>query len=257
VQTRNVKGASRPAPRENRTAVHCGRSVRQDCSVRGKSALRDKAVRATRWVAAPQMYDPTIHHRRSIRLRGYDYASPGMYYVTVCAADRRCAFGEIIDGQMRRNHWGDIVYEEWYRTAKVRPGIELDAFVVMPNHVHGIIKIGRGDPAGRPYDHKEARLGPPSGSPVRMPAPHGPAPGSVGAIVGQVKSIVRKRINRIYGAEREVVWQRNYYEHVIRNEKDLFRIREYILNNPLTWSKDSENPANLSACEDDIEGICG
>ena len=214
------------------------------------------------------MYDPKIHHRRSIRLRGYDYTSPGMYYVTVCTADRRCVFGEIVDGQMHRNEWGDIAHEEWYRTAKLRPEVELDAFVVMPNHLHGIIKIGAiprtGDPSGRPYlpgrphDDNELPPGRPSGSPVRTAArrpAHGPEAGSIGAIVGQVKSVVRKRINRIPGAQRETVWHRNYYEHVIRDEKDLFRIREYILNNPLTWSKDRENPANLSDRDDDIEDI--
>jgi putative transposase len=108
----------------------------------------------------------------------------------------------------------------------------LDAFIVMPNHLHAIIALTegdrRGDPAGRPYN---------------TPAhPHGPVPGSVAAILGQFKSIAAKRINVLRGTPGELVWQRNYYEHVIRNEIELDHYRQYILENPVRWDLDEENP---------------
>ena len=86
-------------------------------------------------------YDPKTHHRKSVRLRGYDYAGPGQYFVTVCTHHRELLFGEVIAGQMQRNGVGDIVHAEWYVTQRVRPGIRLDAFIVMPNHLHGIMEI--------------------------------------------------------------------------------------------------------------------
>ena len=86
-------------------------------------------------------YNPKMHRRRSIRLRGYDYARPGSYFVTACTHRRELLFGEAIDGQMRRNALGDIVHAEWYATERVRPEVQSDAFVVMPNHLHGILEI--------------------------------------------------------------------------------------------------------------------
>ena len=161
-------------------------------------------------------YDPHKHHRRSIRLPGYDYTQPGAYFVTFVAHDRECLFGEVVDGQMQLNPFGEIVREEWFRTAVVRPYVMLDPdeFVVMPNHVHGIIWItgGRGDPVGRPYDpvgRPHDPMGRPH-DPVGRPhdndcddqRPHGPAAGSVGAIIGQIKSIAAKRIARDAGGAR-------------------------------------------------------
>lgn len=86
-------------------------------------------------------YDPDKHHRRSIRLHGYDYAQAGAYFVTICTQNRECLFGDIEDGEMRLNDYGRVVEEEWLRTATIRREVELDAFIVMPNHVHGIIVI--------------------------------------------------------------------------------------------------------------------
>ena len=152
-------------------------------------------------------YDPKMHHRRSIRLPGYDYASPGSYFVTVCTHQRKLLFGEVIAGQMHRNALGDIVHAEWYATERVRPEIRLDAFVVMPNHLHGILEII--DVGARrglaPHAHARAdnaemrathRVAPTAGARSR---PHGPAPGSIGAILGQIKSLTKKAINKTRG----------------------------------------------------------
>ena len=184
-------------------------------------------------------YNPEVRRRRSIRLRGYDYARPGSYFVTVCTHRRESLFGEVIDGQMRRNALGDIVHAEWYATERVRPEVRLDAFVVMPNPLHGILEII--DVGAR------RRL-----APTR---PRGPAPGSIGAIVGQIKSLTHKAINRARGTPGMPVWQRNYYEHVIDNDRELERIREYICNNPLRWPFDRENPSRQSDSTDEIADI--
>jgi REP element-mobilizing transposase RayT len=248
-------------------------------------------------------YDPKMHHRRSIRLPGYDYASPGSYFVTVCTRRRELLFGEVIEGQMHRNALGDIVHAEWYATERFRPEVRLDAFVVMPNHLHGILEIidvgarrrlaphahARADNAEmrathrvaltayrqmdesqirvrgggvvgarRPFDklravsEAEPRLAPTEGARSR---PQGPAPGSVGAILGQIKSLTKKAINKTRGTPGRPVWQPNYHEHVIRNEKELQRIREYIFNNPLRWPWDRENPARQSDAVDEIADI--
>ena len=173
-------------------------------------------------------------------MQGYDYARPGQYFVTVCAHRRELLFGEVIKGQMRRNAWGDIVHSEWYATERIRPEIRLDACMVMPNHLHGIIEI-MGVGARR-------RLAPTG-------RPPGAAPGSIGAILGQIKSLTNKAINRARGTPGHPVWQRNYHEHIIRNEQELERIREYICNNPLRWPWDRENPVRRGDAEDEIADI--
>jgi len=191
---------------------------------------------------AAMTYDPRKHHRCSIRLKGYDYTQAGAYFVTIVTHDRECLFGEVVDGQMRLNPFGEIVREEWFRTAVVRPYVMLapDEFVVMPNHIHGIIWItgGRGDPVGRPYDP----VGRPHDNDRDDQRSHGPAAGSVGAIIGQIKSIAAKRINALRGTPAAPVWGRNYYEHIIRYETSLNRIRRYIAANPSQWAEDHEHP---------------
>lgn len=120
-------------------------------------------------------YDPDKHHRRSIRLHGYDYAQAGAYFVTICTQNRECLFGDIEDGEMRLNDYGRVVEEEWLRTATIRREVELDAFIVMPNHVHGIIVI-----------NAERRSQANVGATRRVaptPRPKGPAPNSLGAIL--------------------------------------------------------------------------
>ena len=207
-------------------------------------------------------YDPKMRQRRSIRLPRYDYASPGSYFVTVCTHQRKLLFGEVIEGQMHRNALGDIVHAEWYATERVRPEVRLDAFVVMPNHLHGILEIINlearrrlaPDANVKAAEGKRAthRVAPTAGARSR---PNGPAPGSIGAILGQIKSLTKKSINKTRGTPGRPVWQPNYHEHVIRNEKELERIREYICNNPLRWPSDRENPARQSDAVDEIADI--
>ena len=172
-------------------------------------------------------YDPTKHHRRSIRLSGYDYAKEGAYFVTIVTHQHECLFGGIADGEMRVDGYGEVVRDEWLRSVQIRREIELDAFVVMPNHVQGIVVIRDVGAHGR--------------APLPSP-PHRP-PRSLASFVAGFKSVSTKRINAIRGTPGVPVWQRNYYEHVIRDDDDLGRVRRYIAENPLRWDEDPENPA--------------
>jgi putative transposase len=279
-------------------------------------------------------YDPQKHHRRSIRLPEYDYSQAGAYFVTICAWGREPLFGEICEGEMRLSAAGLIVESEWKRLAHQFANVYLDAFVVMPNHVHGIIMIhGQvgatrhlpadthsgnetvsndaltsrdGSPlqidalsglagatrhlpadthSGNETVSNDALTGPdgsplqidalsglagatrhlpaethsgnepmpndvltgPDGSPVRprggSPMPKGPGEGSIGAMIGQFKSRATKRIWSLPEYDHVPIWQRNYYEHIIRNQEDYERIRDYIQTNPLCWADDQLHPA--------------
>ena len=174
-------------------------------------------------------YNSGEHHRRSIRLKGYDYSQPGGYFVTIVAQNRECLFGNVVDGEMVLNEAGRIVEWTWYDLSNHVDDIELDEFVVMPNHVHGIIII---------HDNRIVGAG-------SEPAPTEPAPTKrhgLPEIIRQFKTFSGKRINQWRGATGIPVWQRNYWEHIIRDENDLNRIREYINNNPFDWESDNENP---------------
>ena len=175
--------------------------------------------------------DSSRHHRRSIRLKEYDYSRAGAYFVTISARNRQCLFGKIEDGKVQLSAAGEIVQSEWLRSESVRRNVVLDEFVIMPNHVHGIIMLT--DKTG--FVGATRRV-----APTR---PCGPVPGSIGAIIGQFKSAATKRINQLRKTRGARVWQRNYYEHVLRNENELDRVREYMTNNPLRWELDQENPA--------------
>lgn len=186
-----------------------------------------------------------MRHRRSIRLRDYDYTQCGAYFVTICAHERHGIFGRVIDGEMICNEWGHIVHEEWNQTAILRPYVELDAFVVMPNHVHGIILIDGGYTVGAQYIGGQRIGAQYIGAqciaplhPKRGATPQNVAPTSLGAIVRGFKSAVTRRINRLPNAPEHPIWQRNYYEHIIRDEESLNRIRTYITNNPASWNDD-------------------
>ncbi|HEX7408517.1 MAG TPA: transposase [Candidatus Binatia bacterium] len=188
----------------------------------------------------------THHRRRSIRLPGYDYARPGAYFVTVCTGDRVCLFGTVVDGEIRLNETGQMVRAEWMRSVEIRREISLDEFVVMPNHLHGIIFIHAGQGTGA-TDVVAASVGATGRSPVqaavrRWTTRSGPPRRSLGSFVAGFKSAATMRINALRGLPGMPVWQRNYYEHVIRDESELQRIREYIRQNPLQWAIDRENP---------------
>lgn len=169
-------------------------------------------------------YNSEIHHRRSIRLKGYDYSRNGGYFITICTKDRACFFGEIKNGEMVLNGYGLIAQEEWIRTGDMRKNIIMDEFVIMPNHIHGIIVVNA--PGG-------AYCNTPLQTKFQSPS------NNLGAIIRGYKSIVTNRINTHRQIELQSVWQRNYYEHIIRNEEDLHRIQEYIINNPQNWEKDA------------------
>ena len=149
----------------------------------------------------------------------------GAYFVTVVTHQRECLFGEIADGQALLTDCGEAVAQEWRRSTKIRREIQLDAFVVMPNHIHGIVIMG-----GRTAVGAHGR------------APLHRAPRSLGSFVAGFKSAVTKRINEMRGAPGLPLWQRNYYEHIIRDEDELDRVRQYIVDNQARWEDDVENP---------------
>jgi putative transposase len=203
------------------------------------------------------MADPRAHQRRSIRLKGYDYAQPGAYFVTICTADRQPILGEIVNGAMRLSAAGRIVEQEWRRLVRHFRNIRLDAYVIMPNHLHGIIVINesvearlasqQGIVGATHADQHEAiidRGGSPvrDGSPEREGRPKGPGAGSLGAMIGQFKSRVTRRIWSLAAYDHIPIWHRNYYEHIIRNELEWGRICEYIHNNPACWAEDLHHP---------------
>jgi len=183
------------------------------------------------------IYDPSLHRRRSIRLKGYDYSQAGAYYITVCVEDRSCLFGDILDGNMRLSAVGDMIASEWLALQSRFPNVELDEYIVMPNHMHGIIVINSdyvGAGIAHAKDWATTRVAP-----------------TLGDMLGAFKSSVT--VNYIRGVK-QLGWprfrgrllQRNFYEHIIRDERDLNRIREYIAKNPALWDEDEENPARVN-----------
>ncbi|MDK2873104.1 MAG: REP-associated tyrosine transposase [Desulfomicrobiaceae bacterium] len=202
-------------------------------------------------------YDPDLYHRRSIRLKGYDYTQPGAYFITICTANRECLFGEVVDGKMRLNEIGKIVWDEWLKTAELRPRVVLDAFVVMPNHLHGIIVLvdGRGTlqraPTSIQRTPTSTQHAPTSPQHTLTVERFGkPTSDSIPTIVRLFKSATTTRINILRGTPGMPVWQRNYYEHIIRNEESLRRIRQYIADNPERWVQDRDNPDAFNPEED-------
>jgi putative transposase len=182
----------------------------------------------------------TIHHRRSLRLKGYDYSMAGAYFVTICTQDRACLFGDVAAGEMRLNEAGQMVTTLWESIAARFSSVEIDEFVVMPNHLHGILVLPDGDA-------KEATTRVAPTQPSTVGAPLVGARVRLGDIVGAFKSLATT--GYIAGVKangwpefRGRLWQRNYYEHIIRDEDALNRIRRYVDDNPARWEFDDENP---------------
>ena len=178
--------------------------------------------------------------RRHLRLLGFDYSGESAYSVTICTRERECLFGAVVDGKMRLNDVGRVVQTIWGGLLERFPTIESDAFVVMPKHVHGILLVG-------------AALAPPKrckvGAGLALPvggatssAPTRSASTTLGTVVRAFKSICAIGVNRLLSRSGQPLWQRSYYEHIIRDEESLNRIREYIGTNPLRWQLDRENP---------------
>ena len=190
---------------------------------------------------------PPTNRRRTIRVQGYDYTQAGAYFITICTRNRECFLGKVVNGTVQLNETGRLVGSVWLQTATVRPDIELDAYVVMPNHFHAIFFIHEspGVPGATrrvtPTKNHSAAAG-------KTHRPTGPKPRSVGAVMAQFKSLVTKRINDTPQYLGGSIWQRNYYGHVIRGEESLHRIREYIGTNAPRWDFDREN---LQAAKND------
>ena len=192
-------------------------------------------------------FDPQKHHRHSIRLQGYDYSQAGAYFVTIVTWQREMLFGEIVDGVMVLNDFGKIVQWEWLDLPKRFKYLELGTYIIMPNHVHCILIF---------HDHvgatrqgltdalagKEPMQTIDSDGIDGSPLPRGPKPASLGAIMSQFKSRVTKRLWKIPALKNTPIWQRNYYEHIIRSESEMDRITRYIESNPSMWMDDDENP---------------
>jgi REP element-mobilizing transposase RayT len=239
----------------------------------------------------PMTYDSQKYHRRSLRLKGYDYSQAGPYFITVCVEDRACLFGDVVDDRMHLNDAGWVVLAEWNALAVRFPSVELDVFGVMPNHIHGIIVMETDGAVAKREATSSVDMGPgrfeqtPVGATLVValapPAPvvgecesttmarprattrvaptptaetgrttvaSEPAPlPTVGDVVGAFKSLTT--VSYIYSVKhsgwppfRGRLWQRNYHEHIIRNEESLNLVRQYILDNPARWESDEENP---------------
>jgi len=195
-------------------------------------------------------YDKQKHRRRSIRLPGYDYTSTGAYFVTICVHGWECLLGEVVDAVMRPSEFGQVVSRYWMRIPVHVAHVELDEWVVMPNHIHGIIMItGRGEASPEGVSSAD-RLTPGEGRLREQDVGRDASPllrsGSLGAIVGNFKSVTTRRVNRMRGTPGVPFWQRNYWEHIIRNDQSLHRIRAYIRDNPARWDADRLHPATAT-----------
>jgi putative transposase len=192
-------------------------------------------------------FDSQIHNRRSIRLKGYDYSQPGGYYITIVPHQRENLFGEIANEEMVINKFGQIAKQQWEKLPCQFHNIELSTFIIMPNHVHGIIMINNHDRGIAEDDHRrgtaEDLKNLEEGTFRRVPTERfgKPITSSIPIIVRSYKSAVSYRINLMRGAKDIPVRQRNYYEHIICNQNDLEQIYKYIQFNPIQWAKDEEN----------------
>jgi REP element-mobilizing transposase RayT len=182
------------------------------------------------------------HRRRSIRLKDYDYSQSSLYFITICSQDRRCLFGEIADGAMILNDAGQMIHDHWSTLPNRFNSIELHEFIVMPNHFHGIVKLVSEQTVGAPLVGalvERHQIGQPQGI---APTVHEINP-TIGDVIGAFKSLTTNE--NIAGVKQKSwppfnkkLWQRNYYEHIIRSEQSYLEIAEYIQNNPLKWLED-------------------
>jgi putative transposase len=167
-------------------------------------------------------YDPERHHRRSIRLKQHDYSTPGAYFVTVCTNERICVFGQVTNEEVQLNDFGVLAEKTWEGLPARFSAVSLDSFVIMPNHLHGIVIM-------RSTQNRRRN----SGAINRAP--------TLGKVVRAYKAVSARMLRHAGCAN--FAWQRNYYEHIIRSDESLERIRRYILDNPTRWMIDRENPS--------------
>lgn len=181
-------------------------------------------------------YNPAIHHRRSIRLKGYDYSQAGLYFITICCPNRQSRFGNIVAEKMELNEYGQIAHEQWIALPERFYNCELHEFVIMPNHMHGIIQLTS---VAAP-----ARAGASSAPTVENK--------SISDIVGAYKSLVSVACLNIFKSRDEVMgklWQRDYYEQIIKDDRAYSNISEYIRNNPSRWHSDDLSVAGLAPAQ--------
>jgi REP element-mobilizing transposase RayT len=164
----------------------------------------------------------------SIRLPEFDYSSENYYFVTICSFQKQKIFSKIENEKIYLTEIGKIINEEWFKTQKIRENLIMDDIVIMPNHIHGIIVIN-----SQLSDKKTTHRVVSTTTTLKK--------NSLGSIIGQIKSISTKRIRRILDNQKINIWQRNYYERIIRNDNELYEARKYIKNNPLKWSEDEYN----------------
>ncbi|PKO04834.1 MAG: hypothetical protein CVU41_15215 [Chloroflexi bacterium HGW-Chloroflexi-3] len=209
-------------------------------------------------------YNPAIHNRHSIRLPGYDYSQPGAYFLTINSHKKEHLFGRVVDGVVQLSPVGEIAQEQWQNIPTHFSNVLLDEFVIMPNHMHGILVITEGEVCtgkGKAFDvlfnRKNSKSqnystdqnfqniesnalpiqpGRESGSNA-LPHQLGSQPGSIPAVVQNFKSITSRKINKLLGTPGSTIWHRNYYEHIIRDEEDYARIVTYIRENPQKWEQ--------------------
>ncbi len=178
-------------------------------------------------------YNPDVHHRKSIRLRDYDYSQSGAYFVTICTKNKECLLGDVVDGKIVLNDIGKFVQQCWLNIPEHFPNGTVDEYIIMPNHIHGIVIITVGANNYSPLQNEQLFQ-----SPSR----------TIGSIIRGFKIGVTKWSRQ--NTDMYTLWQRNYYEHIIRNEGDMNTILEYIVNNPLRWMEDENNPVNFKASKD-------
>ena len=202
----------------------------------------------------------------STRLKDWNYSRDGYYFVTICTQDKKCFFGDVIDEKVRLSAIGETVADEWLKTPQIRKNVSLDAWIIMPNHLHGIVIINNNEPHGNAHGvatcrdalhaskngnvHGVAIRGDAQGDACNASLQRGVAnDNKFGTQMNNLSSVIRgfksATTKRIHRTRSDFSWQSRFYDHIIRNEKSLNKIREYIINNPLKWELDKENPANL------------
>jgi putative transposase len=193
--------------------------------------MRRRALQATPLLAGGEVGQGDYPRRRSIRLRDFDYAQNRAYFVTICAAQRLCLFGDVVEGRTQLSAIGLVVAASWQDLPHHTPALMLDAWVIMPNHLHGIVVL-------------PGTVATPT---TRSSPPHGPKPQSLGAVVRGFKSAVSREVGIRNPTLVRPIWQRNYYERIIRNDRELDAIRRYIMDNPVRWDADPDHPRHHPA----------
>ncbi len=193
--------------------------------------------------------NPNLRGRCSIRLKGWDYSSPNLYFVTICVQNRGCMFAQIVNNELILNEAGKMIENIWLEMPLKYPGITLDEFVVMPNHIHGILclNVGAGPRACPSFVYrtafdKEGRTRGSAPTENRLSLPD---------VIRQFKTMTSKKYSEgvfqtNFPEFQRRLWQRNYYEHIIRNDKELEQTRKYICDNPAAWPHDEENPEKFT-----------